>query len=310
MARAAAIRDVDAHTPIGAFAARVVDTRAREIRELLAAPPGDEARAVHDRRVAIRRLRTALEVFARVLPKRARRVRRALKREFAALGPRRDADVAIAALHAMEDALGPGDRPGFAELLTALDADGAAGRLFDPAAVLAACEEASALAAAAPGRDARPAGRRMARASRRRLADVRVALGALDGPADPEALHDLRIAAKRLRYVLEAAAPALGDPAQAGAGAARELQDVLGELHDCDVMLPRVEALRRELRAADVAAVREGAAPPHADRYRGLQTVETRLLARRAELLVRAGRERAGIAARLDDVAAGLGLTP
>jgi CHAD domain-containing protein len=74
-----------------------------------------------------------------------------------------------------------------------------------------------------------------------------------------EALHDMRIAAKRLRYVLELATPALGSEAHARAKQARELQDVLGEIHDCDVMLPlldghkaltdRFQARRERLRA-------------------------------------------------------------
>ena len=40
---------------------------------------------------------------------------------------------------------------------------------------------------------------------------------------------------------------------------ARDLQDVLGELHDCDVMLPRVERTSRALRELDADAVRERA---------------------------------------------------
>lgn len=63
--------------------------------------------------------------------------------------------------------------------------------------------------------------------------------------------HDMRIAAKRLRYVLEIVAPCLGPEAQAARDAAKRLQGVLGEIHDCDVMLPRVwgiESLRRLLR--------------------------------------------------------------
>jgi CHAD domain-containing protein len=64
---------------------------------------------------------------------------------------------------------------------------------------------------------------------------------ALD-PDEVEALHDMRIAAKRLRYLLEVMEPALGPGAGRGAKRAREVQDLLGELHDCDVMLPRVQA--------------------------------------------------------------------
>ena len=54
----------------------------------------------------------------------------------------------------------------------------------------------------------------------------------------------MRIAAKRLRYVLEITAGCFGPEAEALRGAARELQGVLGEIHDCDVMLPRVAGHR------------------------------------------------------------------
>ena len=79
----------------------------------------------------------------------------------------------------------------------------------------------------------------------RRIVEMRVGeLTALGAQAlEPEAvkeLHDTRIAAKRLRYVLELAVPALGRSAANGARVARGLQDLLGEIHDCDVMLPRI----------------------------------------------------------------------
>ncbi len=66
--------------------------------------------------------------------------------------------------------------------------------------------------------------------------------------------HDMRIAAKRLRYILETTEFCFGKPAQSARRRARDLQDLLGELHDCDVMLPRVEAHLAALRAEDAAA--------------------------------------------------------
>ena len=67
---------------------------------------------------------------------------------------------------------------------------------------------------------------------------------ALDGKM--KAQHDMRIAAKRLRYVLEVTGFAFGKPADTARRRARDLQDILGEIHDCDVMLPRVrEHLKR-----------------------------------------------------------------
>jgi CHAD domain-containing protein len=62
-------------------------------------------------------------------------------------------------------------------------------------------------------------------------------------PGAEIAQHDMRIAAKRLRYVLEIAAGCLGPDAEALRAKARELQDVLGDIHDCDVMLPQVAGI-------------------------------------------------------------------
>ena len=50
-----------------------------------------------------------------------------------------------------------------------------------------------------------------------------------------EALHDLRIAAKRLRYTLEIFAPTLGPDAAATLSAVEALQERLGAIHDLDV---------------------------------------------------------------------------
>ena len=108
--------------------------------------------------------------------------------------------------------------------------------------------------------------------------------------------HDMRIAAKRLRYVLEATGFCFGGPAGAARKAARDLQEVLGEMHDADVMLPRLAQHRAALREADAAEVRDAAGDdpdldpalaaqaPHRTAYRGLEVYEVYLLARRSLL--------------------------
>jgi CHAD domain-containing protein len=71
-------------------------------------------------------------------------------------------------------------------------------------------------------------------------------------PDAKTAQHGMRIAAKRLRYVLEIVGPCLGKTAEPARKAAKDLQSVLGDLHDCDVIMPRVEAI-----PSLAAAVRE-----------------------------------------------------
>jgi len=132
---------------------------------------------------------------------------------------------------------------------------------------------------------------------------VRVRLDELVGfmPAaatDTQALHDMRIAAKRLRYVLEVTAETCFGPyAETALKRTKELQDLLGEIHDCDVQLPRVLERMEELRAADARTARLRAPanasdldPRFATRtvnaraWRGLETLAVYLQARR-ELL-------------------------
>ena len=118
---------------------------------------------------------------------------------------------------------------------------------------------------------------------------------ALD-PEESEMQHDMRIAAKRLRYVLEATAFCFGRPGSTARGRAKEIQDLLGEVHDADVMLPRLHEHRALLREEDAEAVLRRAADakdldpalaaraPHRTTYRGLEVLEVYLVARR-ELL-------------------------
>jgi hypothetical protein len=136
-----------------------------------------------------------------------------------------------------------------------------------------------------------------------------------------ERQHDMRIAAKRLRYVLELTGFCFGPTGERARRTAKELQDILGELHDCDVMLPRVERHVAALRAQDARSIRARAAEaddlaprlarqaPNRTVYRGLEILSLYLEARRELLFDRfrafwAAQEKAGTWTRLERAAA------
>ncbi|HMC51564.1 MAG TPA: CHAD domain-containing protein [Acidimicrobiales bacterium] len=91
------------------------------------------------------------------------------------------------------------------------------------------------------------AAQRIRRAHRRMLGEG----AAIDERSPAEALHELRISGKELRYLLELYA-GLYDPETLG-GVVRELkqlQDNLGEFQDCEVHAQRLHGFAEELRAS------------------------------------------------------------
>ena len=100
-------------------------------------------------------------------------------------------------------------------------------------------------------------------------------------PSAATVQHDMRIAAKRLRYVLEITETCFGPEAKAARKAAKELQGVLGDIHDCDVMLPRawgIESLRQLLRARRELLFRDFAELWRAEEEKGTWTALERAL--------------------------------
>ncbi|HSS04118.1 MAG TPA: CHAD domain-containing protein [Solirubrobacterales bacterium] len=82
-----------------------------------------------------------------------------------------------------------------------------------------------------------------ARIVRTRLDELRSFAPAALEPSAADVQHDMRIAAKRLRYLLEIVGPCFGPEAKEARDAVKRVQGVLGEIHDCDVMLPRAEGI-------------------------------------------------------------------
>lgn len=104
--------------PYARAGARIVRVRANELFDHAEnVLDTDDIERVHDMRVASRRLRAVLEIFAACFPEAEyRSVLRDVKRLADALGERRDPDVHIAAMDAFAEGQAAAVRPGIARL--------------------------------------------------------------------------------------------------------------------------------------------------------------------------------------------------
>ena len=135
MARARQIPGLEPSTAFRDAAAAAVEVRAEELFSLVGGVlDTDDIERVHDMRVATRRLRAVMEIFAPCFPRsQYRDALRQVKALADALGERRDPDVAIAALERVQRELGREEAPGIESLTGAFrEAQGAANtRLSD-----------------------------------------------------------------------------------------------------------------------------------------------------------------------------------
>jgi CHAD domain-containing protein len=203
---------------------------------------------IHDMRVATRRLRAALAVFRSVvvLPKAARRPRlRWLARQ---LGRVRDLDVRTALLAERYLPAVAGQEAARVDRLVAecsAERHRAHQRLRKGLARPRYRKLRTALggwvrhAAFADGEDT-GAARFVAEAVDRAAQRVGGHEAMHDRHPTAAALHDLRIAVKRLRYTLDFHADACGLAFDAERAVARDLQDCLGEMRDHDLLFARL----------------------------------------------------------------------
>jgi CHAD domain-containing protein len=125
VAKAREVEGIRCDDPFASVAARVVRVRADELLEHSEGVQDIETiENLHAMRVASRRLRATMEVFAPCFPRK--RFRKALKEVKAiadALGERRDRDVSIRNLRHVESSLGEAERTGLVGLIGQLQAE-------------------------------------------------------------------------------------------------------------------------------------------------------------------------------------------
>lgn len=131
MAKARPIPDLDGAQPFAAAAGKVVAVRSQELWDhAVGVLDTADIERVHDMRVATRRLRAVLEIFASCFPRDLHReVLRDVKRLADTLGERRDPDVQIERLRAYEREAAAADRPGVELLIQRVGDRQAAGNV-------------------------------------------------------------------------------------------------------------------------------------------------------------------------------------
>ena len=199
---------------------------------------------VHQARVATRRLRSDLRTFRAALENEwVAGLREELGWLGAELGQARDADVLLDRLAARAQGLAEASQGGVGRVIDGLaqrraEAHGgllvtlSSGRYLDLIDRLVAAAQSPALIEA---KGNRPAADTLPAIVQRAWQPLEKKVGSLSGDPGDEDLHMVRILAKRCRYAAEACAPSLGKRTHKLALAARELQDVLGELNDAVV---------------------------------------------------------------------------
>lgn len=208
---------------------------------------------LHDLRVAVRRLRSALRLLGPALgPRRTQSLRLELKWIGGCLGAVRDRDVLGAHLEGLRPRLGEA-----ASVLDALASELALERAearealesaLDGARFAALARRLEALASSTPPLRlspfaALPAGEAAATFLRKAEKPVLALGSSLAASAPDEALHRLRILVKRLRYTAEFFGGAMDADPGAYIRALVAFQDCLGEHQDAVVALGRLESM-------------------------------------------------------------------
>jgi len=243
------------------------------MRALRGVRSAKDPESVHQTRVACRRLRAALGVFKRIIgKKKADRWRGALRDLAQVFGPARDLDVEIAStlgqmcnvgeqsvIHGLAFWLAHLEEQRFrkqGELIRAI-------RIFRKRPIV---EELNRWI------------RRHYRADMpfdssqththisitqeqqellsKRLSNLLKTAESVKDPNDIEGHHAMRIAAKKLRYSMEALAPALGVISEVAIEALRNLQSLLGDIHDYDVWTARIQTVLNSLPEMEFGSLR------------------------------------------------------
>jgi CHAD domain-containing protein len=271
MAKAKEIVGVDCSAPAIKALALVLEPRLEEMCLLRTrALEFSDIEGVHDMRVASRRVRSALRDFTPLLRKTKLSTSvRQLKEIANRLGAVRDQDVAIVALEKLQTKATAEISSGLQRIIDAHNVKREAARkeLREAISAKAISELKPAFVAALKGapatRKTKPGVTSKQGASYKvfarstllkRLKELEGLSSSLFEPEKVEPLHEMRIAAKHLRYALDLFEHCWGESLGAFSRQVAKLQSSLGELHDCDLWIEHFgKRLRRVKTKSDEA---------------------------------------------------------
>jgi CHAD domain-containing protein len=210
---------------------------------------GEDIEALHDMRVAARRMRAALALFEPALPLRARTLREELRWIASRLGEVRDLDIQLSWIASWSQGATADDLASLGLLSSALEkrrelARKGMLRALDSRRYAHLVTRLTHTLRSGPPRRSQPS-RTPALAAfpgliEQRFGRVVKAGRNLQADSPPEAFHRLRIRCKRLRYAVENARDLYGGPAADYIKVLVRLQDLLGEHQDAFVAISRL----------------------------------------------------------------------
>lgn len=229
-----------------------LDIQVQALLRLAGALRSEDVDAVHDARVASRRLRAVLAEHKRLFDKHALAAARAKVRSITSgLGTARELDVSLDELEKLSAKLDAAEKKAarhFARFLKKRRAAGSA-KLAEAADTIESPEFQQAI----QGLNLR--GKRTGcyfsaatRSASRRFDAVVAAADAWKESGAPEHLHALRIAFKKLRYACEIYRPLYGSAMEDFIECLKDAQDGLGRWHDYSVLIQYVNQARPKAR--------------------------------------------------------------
>jgi CHAD domain-containing protein len=249
------LRDMDlGHQHLAAkYIRRQVVQLAKQLDGVRAA---EDIEFVHRARVATRRLRASLAMFRQCFArKKVKRWRKAIRLATKSLGHARDRDVQIEWLCGALSALNTKECfPGIAHVLVQLEHERerfqrhvvkAVDRL-EASGVLQEMRRETRKTLDAASEPDHPQTQETCRQIKqhvlRQLGELLQYEPFLADPGDRVHHHAMRIAAKRLRYMLEIASSICPGRLDEGVETIKRLQTLLGDIHDCDVWLDHLDS--------------------------------------------------------------------